>query len=198
VELLLVRHAESTADVRGRCYGQLDVELSEFGRGQCRHLAEALSGEPVQALVSSRLARARATADAIAEPHGLDVVVLDDLRELDFGELEGLPYDEIAASRPELYARWMNAPTTVRFPGGESYEDLRRRAARAVERWRATHDGQVVVAVTHAGFIRAVLSDALGLPPDRLFRIAVDPASVTRIGWIESEPIVRSVNVVNT
>ena len=190
-----MRHAESTDDARGLCYGQLDVELSQSGREQCARLAAALASAPVAAVVSSPLRRALETADAIARPHGLEVVVLDGLRELDFGELEGKTYDEIAASRPELYRRWMTEPTRVRFPGGESYADLEARATDAVSKLREEHDGRTVVAVAHGGVVRAVVARALGLPADRIFRLSVDFASVTRVAWDGGVPIVRCLNV---
>lgn len=192
---MLVRHAEPTEDARGRCYGRLDIELSESGREQCRRLAAQLSGEPVAAIVCSPRLRARDTADAIAEPHRLPVTVLDQLRELDFGELEGRTYEEIAASRPELYERWMTEPTTLRFPGGEGYADLHARVADAVAQLRATYDDRMVVAVTHGGVVRAVLAEALGMPHDRIFRLAVDTASITRVEWCEGVAVVRSFNL---
>jgi alpha-ribazole phosphatase/probable phosphoglycerate mutase len=194
VELVLVRHAEPSGDFRGRCYGRLDVELSELGREQSARVAAALADAPVSAVVSSPLQRARETAEAIAEPHGLRVVVLDGLRELDFGEFEGKSYDELAASRPQLYRQWMTAPTEVRFPGGESYADLEARVADVVRRLRAVHGGRTVVAVTHGGVVRAVVAAALGLPDDRIFRLSVDTASITRVGWHQGVAIVRSVN----
>jgi alpha-ribazole phosphatase len=195
VEVVLVRHAQCVADAAGRCYGRLDIELSDYGRAQSRQLAERLSSEPVAAVVSSPLLRAFDTARAIAEPHGLAVSLLDELRELDFGELEGMRFEDIARSHPALYAQWMQAPTAVRFPGGESFDDLRRRVADAVSRLLQAYGGRLVVAVTHGGVIRAVLADALGVPSDRIFRLAVDTASRTRIEWVEGEPMVRGLNV---
>lgn len=196
MDLVLVRHGEPEEGARGRCYGTLDVGLSEAGRGQCRTLAEALRGERVSHVVSSPRRRALETARAIAAPHGLDVVPLDGLRELDFGALEGRSYDEIALEMPELYARWMQSPTTVRFPGGEGYADLSARVSDAVSDLRRTHDREVVVAVTHGGVVRAVLAEVLELPAERIFRLGVDPASITRIAWTRDVPVVRCVNVV--
>jgi alpha-ribazole phosphatase len=194
VDLLLVRHAEPTEDAHGRCYGRLDVELSESGREQCRRLAGHLSGEPLAAIVSSPRRRARDTADAIAEPHTLPVTVLDQLKELDFGELEGRTYDEISVSRPALYEQWMTEPTAVRFPGGEGYLDLHARVVDAMAQLRATYDRQMVVAVAHGGVVRAVLAEALGIPHHRIFRLAVDTASITRVEWCEGVAVVRGVN----
>jgi alpha-ribazole phosphatase len=194
VRLALVRHAEAAEDVRGRCYGRLDVGLSVAGREQCAGLAETFRTEPVTSVVASPAVRARETAAAIAALHGLDVEIVDALRELDFGELEGRAYDEIAASDPDLYEQWMTAPTTVRFPGGESFADLRARADAAVASLVEQHR-ELVVAVTHGGVVRAVLCTVLDLPPERVFRLAIDPASVTTVEWIGDEPIVRSVNL---
>jgi len=194
MRLILVRHAETEASTRGRCYGSLDVGLSALGRRQQTILASVLAGETVAAVVTSPRVRAFETASAIAEPHGLDTRVEPALRELDFGELEGRTYDEIAAAFPELYARWMTQPTSVQFPGGECYAELEARSLSAVRSIHAAFDGHTVVAVTHGGVIRAVLGDVLGIPHDRIFRIAIDPASRSVVEWVEGEPVVRVVN----
>ena len=195
MRLVLVRHAEAEGSARGRCYGSLDVGLSARGRSQCASLAEALASEPVASVVSSPRIRALDTARAIAERVGVEVGVDPALQELDFGELEGRTYDEIAASLPDLYAEWMTNPTRVRFPGGECYADLERRALRAVEGLRREPADGTVVAVTHGGVVRAVLADALGIPDDRIFRLAVDPASLSILDWVDDVPIVVALNV---
>jgi alpha-ribazole phosphatase len=194
VRLALVRHAETAEDTLGRCYGRLDVGLSVAGREQCARLTDVFRGEPVRSVWASPAIRARETAEAIAAPHGLDVRILESFQELDFGELEGRAYDEIAVSDPELYERWMTAPTTVRFPGGESYADLQERVDAGIAALRAQPDAGLVAVVTHGGVVRAVLRTVLGLPAERIFRIAVEPASVTIVDWIDGEPVVRAVN----
>jgi alpha-ribazole phosphatase len=195
MELLLVRHAEVARNARGRCFGRLDFPLSDEGREQARALAARLSHEPVAAVVSSPRVRARDTATAIAEPHGLAVSTLDELCELDFGALEGLTYDEIAATWPELYEQWMTQPTAVEFPEGERFADLQVRAAEAVTRLREGYEGRIVVAVTHAGVVRTIVAAALGMPDERIFRLSVDPASITHVTWREGgDALVRSVN----
>jgi len=194
VRLLLIRHASPAEEVRGRCYGKLDVGLSDAGGRECEGLVAALAGEPLAAVVSSPALRAVETASPIAAAHGLDVDVRDGLRELDFGELEGRAYDEIAASLPDLYARWMTDPTSVRFPGGEGYEDMRRRVHATVEACRRAYDGRLVAAVTHGGVVRAVVAGVLEMPRERIFRLAVDHASVTVVEWVAGEPTVRELN----
>ena len=194
MRLVLVRHAETGAAARGRCYGTLDVALSPTGRRQCAALAGALAAEPVAAVLSSPRIRAVETAHAIAVRHDLGVRLDARLAELDFGELEGRSYDEIARSRPELYDAWMTEPTRVQFPGGESYADLHARSVAAVASLLDERAESTVVAVTHGGVVRAVLSYALGIPDDRIFRIAVAPASLSILEWSDGVPLVTAVN----
>lgn len=194
MKLLLVRHAAPAADARGRCYGMLDFGLSREGERQAAELVRSLNDVHVAAVVSSPARRAVDTARPLAEARGVDVEIRDDLRELDFGELEGRTYDEIAASDPELYARWMSEPTSVRFPGGESYDDLRLRVEAAVDGLRETFPTETVAVVTHGGVVRAVVALILDLLPERVFRLGVDHASLTVVEWIDGEPIVQALN----
>jgi alpha-ribazole phosphatase len=183
--VVLVRHAEPEHDARGRCYGRLDVALSERGRT----FAGRLSGIACDAVYTSPRRRARETAEVFGAP-----IVDERLSELDFGELEGRTYDEIALERPELYRRWMDEPTHVRFPGGESFEDLRARSCTALAEFRAAHDTETIAVVTHGGVIRAALAEALGLPTERIFAFDVGYCRVSVIDWFGDAAVVRLVN----
>src|SRR4051812_39591169 len=101
--LVLVRHAEPEEDVRGRCYGTLDVALSPRGREQAQQLARRLQSVECDAVVASPRARAVQTAEPFAAARGLRVQVDDALREIDFGALEGRTYEEIEQSEPPLF-----------------------------------------------------------------------------------------------
>jgi alpha-ribazole phosphatase len=186
--LTLVRHAEPAADVRGRCYGTLDVELSPHGRAQAAALAEQLQHVPIDAVVSSPRRRAMETAAVL----GLPVEADERLRELDFGDFEGRTYEELERAEPELFARWMTAPTTVRFPNGECYADLRARATAALADVRARHEHALVV--THGGVIRAGLQTWLELPEHAIFRLDLRHCGITVVEWLGDEPLVRRLN----
>lgn len=186
--LVLVRHAEPEDAARGRCYGSLDVGLSPAGYESAKALVGRIADR--DAVYSSPRLRAVETARQLAA----DPILHDGLREIDFGELEGRLYDEIAVSEPELYRAWMEAPTTVRFPGGESYADLRARVVAALDEIRSAHDAAVVV--THGGVIRAALATWLELPDAAIFRIDQAYCGVTVVEWLDGVPIVRLVNAV--
>jgi broad specificity phosphatase PhoE len=188
--LLLIRHGAPHEDGRGRCYGSLDYGLSDVGRRQSSSLGRHLATVPVSAVVSSPRARAQETAALLSQKVRVD----DRLRELDFGELEGRRYEEIAQERPEFYRTWMTEPTRVRFPGGEAFDDLRSRSAGAVAELVEHFSGNTIVVVTHGGVVRAALADVLGLSSDRVFSLDIGYCRVTVVDWFDRTPVVRMVN----
>lgn len=190
--LILIRHCEPEPDALGRCYGSLDFGLSADGLAAADELGRALAPAQLASVVASPRLRTVQTAEPIARHGGLEVVTDERLRELDFGELEGLTYEEVERTRPELYRRWMETPTEVEFPDGESYPLLAARVRRAVDELVAAGGTHVVVA--HGGSIRAVLAGCLEMAPSAIFRLAQSYGGVSVIDWLERTPVVRLVN----
>ncbi|MGZ5301329.1 MAG: histidine phosphatase family protein [Actinomycetota bacterium] len=193
--LLLIRHAEPAAWAKQLCHGALDVPLSDEGVIQARCIGDHLRDARLDEVYASPLGRAVATASAVARPHGLTPVLREDLAEIDFGAFEGRTFDEIAASHPDLYRQWMLDPTSVRFPEGETFEDLRARATSEVTRIRREHEDGSVAVVTHGGVIRAVLAEVLDVEEGMIFRIGQSWGGMSLVEWAGDEPIVRYVNV---
>ena len=191
--LVLVRHA-LTAEHGVRVVGRLDVPLGAEGRAQAERLAERLAREPVAAVYSSPLARALDTARPLAARLGLEPVAVPDLRELDFGELDGLTLEEIEQRHPS-FLPWTEAPAAVEFPGGESVAALARRAAAAMRAIAAEQQGETAVVVSHGVTLRAALADALGMELDNMFRLDVAHGGISVVEWYGDGPLVRSVNV---
>jgi alpha-ribazole phosphatase/probable phosphoglycerate mutase len=117
-----------------------------------------------------------------------------DLREIDFGDFEGLPYDEIAARYPGLYRQWMEAPTEVRFPNGESFGEMRSRVLGAFDVIRCEREGQTIAMVGHGGVNRILIAWALQIPDQCLFRVAQDYAAVNLLEIADGIPSVKLVN----
>jgi probable phosphoglycerate mutase len=193
--LILVRHAEPHDELRDRIYGRLDPELSERGNEHAGAIAAMLAGEPIAAVHTSPQLRARATAAPLAARLGVETRVEDDLREIDFGELEGLTVAE-AAERYPVESRWMLAPAGALFPGGESVAALRERAVGAARALAARHAGETAAVFSHAVVIRAILADALAMPPDAMFRLDQSYGGISVVEWFEGNPCVRVVNAV--
>jgi broad specificity phosphatase PhoE len=145
---LLVRHGETDWNADGRLQGQTDRPLSGFGRTQAHKLAGELAEEKLEAIYSSDLARARETAEIVAEHLGLPVLLDPDLREKDWGTWEGLT--AVERDRVEFV--------------GESTEAHEKRILRALRRISEGHpDGGSVLVVTHGGSMRRVQTAALGM-----------------------------------
>ena len=191
--VILIRHTEPS-EVDGRCYGSLDVGLSVRGRARARAIARALASMELAAVYSSPLRRALETAGPVASVHGLSPIPSPAFRELDFGELEGRRYDEIARERPELFRTWMDDPTAVRFPAGESFSDFSERVRVEFESVRGHHVGEEVGVVAHGGVTRTILAAALGVPDAAIFRLDQSYGGVSVVDWISDTPVVRVVN----
>jgi broad specificity phosphatase PhoE len=160
--LILTRHGETDWNRERRWQGQADTDLNEAGRQQARTLAARLAAEPVAAVYSSDLRRAYETATIVASPHGIGVAVDPRLREIDFGEWEGLTTPEIHSRYAEFVATWPpddGAP----FPGGETYVAMGDRVVAALGEIARRHPDSVVVVVLHGGPIRGALAHAAGI-----------------------------------
>jgi len=192
--LLLIRHGEVT--MVGRPYGQLDVPLSEEGREQSRTLVERLRPYRIDAVYSSDLARARWAAELIAADRGLRVEVRRELRERRFGDWQGKTWDEIKAAWPDLFERYRNDFLSVAAPGGgETYLQVRDRVMPLVGEMVGDGEGRQVAAVAHAGLMRVILAEALGMPLANLFRIWLDPASLSIVEYHPNgRQVVRLIN----
>jgi broad specificity phosphatase PhoE len=123
-ELFLVRHGETVHNVSGITQGWSDSALSDRGNEQVRRLAARVARLKPDAIFSSPLARAMSTARPIAESTGLEIVALDDLREMNYGRWEGQSFRDIRANDADAARRWMEDPDCP-CPGGESHNDVR-------------------------------------------------------------------------
>ena len=148
-EILFVRHGETDWNVERRVQGHSDLPLNATGEAQARKLAEQLRGERIDAVYASDLARARDTAAAVAETHGLEVELIPGLREKNFGTWEGLLDTEIRERFPQANG----GP----WGDGETSEELAERVLGSLHEIAGRHpDGRVLV-VSHGGPLRAVL-----------------------------------------
>ncbi len=172
-----MRHAvtaETGPVLSGRRPG---IDLSDAGRTQAQAAGERLAGLPVAAVYSSPLERCRQTAEAVAGPHGLAVKEVPGLAEADYGDWTGQKIADLRST--DLWRLVQVVPSAVRFPGGESVREMQSRAVAAVEEIVAGHPGELVVAVSHADPIKALVAHFTGVHIDLFQRLFVSPASCT-------------------
>jgi probable phosphoglycerate mutase len=163
---VLWRHGRTSWNADGRFQGQTDVPLDGVGEAQARRAARLLAAFPPAVLVSSDLARARATAAELATVSSLDVRTDPGLRELYAGSWEGRFGSDIAATDADRWREWRQG-VDVRPGGGETRSEVADRAERAIKTSLAElGPGEVLVATTHGGTARALIGRLLGLPVD--------------------------------
>lgn len=184
MNVFLIRHAEPEG-AAGRGVGHTDLPLSASGVEMARGLAATWTGKA--RIVSSDLIRARCTAQAF----GIDFLTDARLREMHFGQWDGLRFDEIASNDGERWQRFTDRFDSERAPGGESFVDVQARAVAALADLPAV--AQHIV-VCHAGVIRALLCHALDVPLKLAFRFRIDYASVTLLQLSEDRIDVCYVN----
>ncbi|MEY2581842.1 MAG: ribonuclease / adenosylcobalamin/alpha-ribazole phosphatase [Ilumatobacteraceae bacterium] len=182
--LVLVRHGRTAANAARKLQGHIDLPLDEVGLEQVTEVAEWL-GRPDR-IISSPLVRARQTAEAFHMPYEVD----DRWIELDYGDLDGVPVDEVDA---EVWARWRVDPM-YRVGGGESLHAMGERAVAAAQELMEEARNSTVVVTTHVSPIKAVVSWALGVDLTVGWRCHLDQASVCRILFGPQGPVLFGFN----
>jgi broad specificity phosphatase PhoE len=193
LHLILVRHGESEWNAQRRYQGQSDVPLSALGRRQAELIAERLAGVKIDAVYASDLSRAWETASAIAARSGLKVVPEPRLRELKFGVLEGLTFEEAQAQYPEMIVAWQedfNRPPE----GGETIDLFNARVVSLLNDLKAEHDEQILLLVAHGGSLSEILRVALGLSREKRWYLEMDNASLSEILIAETYVALRRLN----
>ena len=204
-KIYLIRHGE-TEDADARRYkGHIDVPLSDNGIEQIERLSEFLSAvgarcprpgsdsAGLKAVYCSGLSRAVKSAEIIAGPFGLEPVIVEGLKERNFGVWEGMSFDEIQEKYPEAFNAWAENPLRFSPMQGESTIEISERALDAFNEIISRHNGESIAIVAHGGINRVILCELLGMPLENIFRIEQDYAALNVIEkW--DYPVVKHIN----
>ncbi|GJG93946.1 histidine phosphatase family protein [Cupriavidus pauculus] len=193
--LIVIRHGETAWNRERRLQGQIDIPLNDTGEAQARALAEALTGEPIDAVYSSDLGRAMQTAAPLAQALGLQVRPERRLRERCYGDLERMTYAEVAEKRPEDFARWQARVPDYAPPGGESLREFHERAVEIALSLSRRHPGERIALVAHGGVLDCLYREATGMTLEAprthellnasINRLRCDSANLTLLQWAD-------------
>jgi len=182
---VVVRHGETHWNIAGRLQGHLDSRLTPVGLAQAVALGARLAGEPLDALYSSDLGRARETARPIAAATGLAPTFDGRLRERTYGVFESLTWTEIEARYPAEFVRIASRDPTYAMPQGESSIQFRERLLATFAELAGAHPGGCVAVVTHGGVLGMLYRVACNLPLDAPRAYRLPNAGINRFAWRE-------------
>jgi len=182
--IILVRHGQTPWNKDKIFRGSRDIPLNDTGREEARLAGEWLKGEPLHAAYCSPLSRARDTGEAIARHHGLKVSDLPGLTDLYYGDWEGMLLTEVKVTYADLYRQWKTAPHTVRFPHGETLDEVKGRALAAVAEVVKRHPDQTVLLAAHRAVNKVLIAACIGLDNSHFWRIGQDTTAVNRFDYV--------------
>ena len=178
--IYLVRHGRTDFIGKKLCGNLPGIHLNEEGRGQAQKAADYLSAFPIKAIYSSPIERAFETAEIISRKSALVVTPVDFLREIHFGDLQGLGEKELMDH--SLWKRFNSHPAEVNFPNGESVPEVQIRVAKGLELISEQHTKEdQILCVAHSEVLRLAVCWVLDLTLDNFHRLTIDPASVSII-----------------
>lgn len=190
---LLIRHGQTEHVDSEVLAGRIDGPLTDYGRQQALRLAEVLSQQPIKAIYSSPMCRAVDTARPLADKLHLLLETDSTLTQVDFGEWEGIPFEELETR--EDWQTFRKDPSSIGCPGGESMAAVRHRVLLGLQRIASGYEEEDLVAIfAHGSIVRHAITFFLDMPLSALNRVRIDPASVSALKVLDGTAILHSLN----
>jgi broad specificity phosphatase PhoE len=176
--LYLVRHGQTAWNREEVFRGRADIPLNDTGRKEALLTGRYLERVKVDSIYSSPLSRAVETAEAIARYQGKEVQISQGLIDIDFGRWQGVSHEKVKERYGDLYRQWNGTPHLVRFPRGESLEDVRERALRVIDEIVRDHADETLLMVSHRVVNKTMLCGLLGLDNSHFWQIGQDTGCI--------------------
>ena len=193
-KIYLARHGETLWNNTMRFQGITDIELSQTGIEQAKQFAKSMEDKKIEAIYASDLRRAFQTADFVAKQKGMTVIQEPLLKEMSFGEWEGLNSDQIEKKFPGSVATFFENPEKFNPPGGESVFQMQERACSAFYRICEQNKGNNILIVSHGGVIRAILADILQMKLAGIWRMRQNNTGLNIIEKFSTRYVINAVN----
>ncbi len=195
VKILLTRHGHVEGIAPERFRGREPLALTARGRAEAAAVAKRIAGawQP-DFIYTSPMGRCVETGAAIAKACGMTAQICDDLNDLDYGAWQFKTFADAKAQNLTRFAAWLATPHLVRFPGGESLQELAARITNVVRMVLARHSDETIVLVGHDSVNRALLLSFLDLPLSAFWRIVQAPCCLNEIDVDGTATCIRSIN----
>ena len=167
-KLILIRHAEALGNITRRFQGQIDADITENGTRQLEKLGEKMKDTPIDIIYSSDLMRAQKTAQAVRGDRNIDIIIEKKLREIDGGDWEDVPFEDLPEKWSAEYDVWCHDPANHQMPGGESMRDVEKRMVEAIGEIVDQNKGKTVCITSHGTALKVFMTVARGWELERI------------------------------
>jgi broad specificity phosphatase PhoE len=194
-KIILTRHGHVEGIRPERFRGRTELPLTQLGASQAKAVAGRIAAAWTPAAIyTSPMGRCVETADRIAQACKTSVQVMSELIDLDYGTWQGQLHADMKAAEPKFFFDWHRVPHLIRFPGGDSLQDMAARTADALRLILQSHPDDVVVVVGHDNVNRVLLTQLLDQPLSAFWRVAQDPCCLNEIDIVDGVVRVLRVN----
>ena len=190
----IVRHGQTNWNILGKTQGHGNSDLTQKGEEQAFELAKAIKEYPIDYIYSSDLGRAVQTAEIVGDQIGVKVNQTKSLREMGFGDWEGLLIDEIKKNHAKTYKTWRNQPHLAEIPGGETLQIIKERTDKFLQELNEKYYGKHIVLVTHSVTARVILLSVLNSAMENIYRINQGNTALNVIEFRDYGPVVIKMN----
>lgn len=190
----LVRHGETIWNTLGQTQGHGNSPLTELGELQAENVASALSEYPIDMIYCSDLGRAVQTAEIIGNHLGVEVLPTKSLREMGFGEWEGMQIKNIEEKYPETFKMWRSQPDKVNIPGAENLNIVKDRQDKLIDELNKKYDNKHILLVSHSVTVRVMLLSFLESHIKNIYRIRQDNTAINIVEYRNYGPVVMKIN----
>lgn len=193
-KLYLIRHGETMWNMEKRTQGIRNIQLSELGKLQAKYLAKGLEKENIDVIYSSDLSRAYETAKIVGKYIDKPVQPLPEIREMNFGEWEGLTINEIKGKYQDIYSQWSTTPHIAKIPGAETLIQVQERAMKGVNNIIKENPGKNIVMVSHGTAIKTIIFRLLDIDLSYYRKIRQDNTAINIIDFKEEYNVLVRLN----
>jgi broad specificity phosphatase PhoE len=192
--IYLVRHGQTEWNRELRFRGRADISLNENGFKQAQAIADSLMNKGLNAIYTSPLKRSIETARPAAAVFHLEIENLQGFIDINYGEWEGLAYDEVRQQYAILYRKWEEQPHLVKFPNGESLKEVRRRSVAAFIEIVEKNSGNSILIIPHRVINKVLLCALLGISNAYFWGIRQDTGCINEIEYSNGRFVLVKMN----
>ena len=190
----IVRHGQTNWNILGKTQGHGNSDFTPKGENQALELSKAIKEYPIDYIYSSDLGRAVQTAEIIGSTIGVDIIQTPSLREMGFGDWEGLLIEEIKKDHAKTYETWRNQPHLVNIPNGETLHIIKDRVDSFIKYLNEKYDNKHILLVSHSVTVRVMLLSFLNSGMENIYRIKQDNTALNIVEYRDYGPVVIKMN----